>query len=118
MLWRGIAPGLADFARIMLARWRRCAVEARGARRRASAGSGHPSVLDAAGRAAVSGVSGHLDRRARRGGGRRRSDRPGAEVLWRVFQPLGDLTTMYGIMRRDSPQWIFVSNWQGIRGEG
>jgi hypothetical protein len=35
--------------------------------------------------------------------GRRRSDRPGAEVLWRGFQHLGDLTTMYCIMRRDSP---------------
>jgi Transposase DNA-binding/Transposase Tn5 dimerisation domain len=35
--------------------------------------------------------------------GRRRSDRPGPEVLWRGFQHLGDLTTMYGIMRRDSP---------------
>jgi len=35
--------------------------------------------------------------------GRRRSDLPGAEVMWRGFQHLGDLTTMYGIMRRDSP---------------
>jgi len=35
--------------------------------------------------------------------GRRRSDRPGPEVLWRGFQHLGDLTTMYCIMRRDSP---------------
>ena len=35
--------------------------------------------------------------------GRRRSDRPGAEVMWRGLQHLGDLTTMYGIMRRDSP---------------
>jgi Transposase DNA-binding/Transposase Tn5 dimerisation domain len=35
--------------------------------------------------------------------GRRRSDRPGAEVLWRGFQHLGDLTTMYCIMRRDPP---------------
>ncbi len=35
--------------------------------------------------------------------GRRRSDRPGPEVLWRGLQHLGDLTTMYGIMRRDSP---------------
>jgi len=35
--------------------------------------------------------------------GRRRSDRPGAEVMWRGFQHLGDLTTMYCIMRRDSP---------------
>jgi Transposase Tn5 dimerisation domain len=35
-------------------------------------------------------------------GGRRRSDRPGAEVMWRGFQHLGDLTTMYCIMRRDS----------------
>ena len=35
--------------------------------------------------------------------GRRRRDRPGAEVMWRGFQHLGDLTTMYGIMRRDSP---------------
>jgi len=35
--------------------------------------------------------------------GRRRSDRPGPEVMWRGFQHLGDLTTMYGIMRRDSP---------------
>jgi hypothetical protein len=31
--------------------------------------------------------------------GRRRRDRPGAEVLWRGFQHLGDLTTMYSIMR-------------------
>ena len=31
--------------------------------------------------------------------GRRRTDRPGAEVLWRGFQHLGDLTTMYRIMR-------------------
>lgn len=30
--------------------------------------------------------------------GRRRRDRPGAEVLWRGFQHLGDLTTMYSIM--------------------
>ncbi len=35
--------------------------------------------------------------------GRRRRDRPGAEVMWRGFQHLGDLTTMYCIMRRDSP---------------
>jgi hypothetical protein len=35
--------------------------------------------------------------------GRRRSDRPGAEVMWRGFQHLGDLTTMYSIRRRDSP---------------
>jgi Transposase Tn5 dimerisation domain len=35
--------------------------------------------------------------------GRRRSDRPGPEVMWRGFQHLGDLTTMYCIMRRDSP---------------
>jgi len=35
--------------------------------------------------------------------GRRRSDRPGADVMWRGFQHLGDLTTMYCIMRRDSP---------------
>jgi hypothetical protein len=35
--------------------------------------------------------------------GRRRSDHPGAEVMWRGFQHLGDLTTMYCIMRRDSP---------------
>ena len=35
--------------------------------------------------------------------GRRRSDRPGAEVLWRGFQHLGDLTTMYCIMRPDPP---------------
>ena len=35
--------------------------------------------------------------------GRRRSDRPGAEVMWRGFQHLGDLTTMDGMMRRDSP---------------
>src|SRR5438093_1169270 len=35
--------------------------------------------------------------------GRRRRDRPGAEVMWRGLQHLGDLTTMYGIMRRDSP---------------
>jgi hypothetical protein len=35
--------------------------------------------------------------------GRRRSDRPGPEVMWRGFQHLGDLTTMYGILRRDSP---------------
>jgi transposase Tn5 family protein len=31
--------------------------------------------------------------------GRRRSDRPGPEVLWRGFQHLSDLTTMYCIMR-------------------
>ena len=31
--------------------------------------------------------------------GRCRRDRPGAEVLWRGFQHLGDLTTMYSIMR-------------------
>jgi hypothetical protein len=36
-------------------------------------------------------------------GGRRRRDRPGAEVMWRGFQHLGDLTTMSCIMRRDSP---------------
>ncbi len=35
--------------------------------------------------------------------GRRRRDRPGAEVMWRGFQHLGDLTMMYCIMRRDSP---------------
>jgi hypothetical protein len=35
--------------------------------------------------------------------GRRRSDRPGPEVMWRGFQHLGDLTTLYCIMRRDSP---------------
>ena len=35
--------------------------------------------------------------------GRRRRDRPGAEVMWRGFQHLSDLTTMYRIMRRDSP---------------
>jgi hypothetical protein len=34
--------------------------------------------------------------------GRRRKDRPGAEVLWRGFQHLSDLTTMYRIMRSDS----------------
>lgn len=35
--------------------------------------------------------------------GRRRSDRPGAEVLWRGFQHLSDLTTMYSIMRPHPP---------------
>jgi hypothetical protein len=35
--------------------------------------------------------------------GRRRRDRPGAEVLWRGLQHLGDLTTMYCIMRPDPP---------------
>jgi Transposase Tn5 dimerisation domain len=35
--------------------------------------------------------------------GRRRCDRPGAEVMWRGFQHLSDLTTMYCIMRSDSP---------------
>jgi Transposase Tn5 dimerisation domain len=35
--------------------------------------------------------------------GRRRRDQPGAEVLWRGFQHLGDLTMMYGIMRPDPP---------------
>jgi hypothetical protein len=42
---------------------------------------------------------------AQRGGcvGRRRSDHPGAEVMGRGFQYRGDLTTMYCIMRRDSP---------------
>jgi len=35
--------------------------------------------------------------------GRRRRDRPGAEVMWRGLQHLGDLTMMYCIMRRDSP---------------
>jgi len=35
--------------------------------------------------------------------GRRRSDRPGPEVLWRGVQHLGDLTAMYCLMRRDSP---------------
>jgi Transposase Tn5 dimerisation domain len=35
--------------------------------------------------------------------GRRRRDRPGAEVLWRGFQHLGDLTTMYCMMRPDAP---------------
>ena len=35
--------------------------------------------------------------------GRRRRDRPGAEVMWRGLQHLGDLTRMYCIMRRDSP---------------
>jgi hypothetical protein len=34
---------------------------------------------------------------------RRRRDRPGAEVLWRGFQHLGDLTTMYCIMRPSPP---------------
>ena len=31
--------------------------------------------------------------------GRRRRDHPGPEVLWRGFQHLSDLTTMYCIMR-------------------
>lgn len=35
--------------------------------------------------------------------GRRKSDQPGAEVLWRGFQHLGDLTMMYSIMRPDPP---------------
>ena len=35
--------------------------------------------------------------------GRRRSDQPGAEVLWRGFQHLADLTTMYCIMRPEPP---------------
>jgi Transposase DNA-binding/Transposase Tn5 dimerisation domain len=35
--------------------------------------------------------------------GRRRRERPGAEVLWRGFQHLGDLTTMYCIMRPRPP---------------
>ena len=35
--------------------------------------------------------------------GRRQSDHPGAAVLWRGFQHLGDLTTMYCIMRPDPP---------------
>jgi hypothetical protein len=35
--------------------------------------------------------------------GRRRRDRPGTEVLWRGFQHLGDLTTMYCIMRPSPP---------------
>jgi hypothetical protein len=35
--------------------------------------------------------------------GRRQSDQPGAEVLWRGFQHLGDLTMMYGIMRPEPP---------------
>jgi Transposase DNA-binding/Transposase Tn5 dimerisation domain len=35
--------------------------------------------------------------------GRRKSDHPGAEVLWRGFQHLGDLMMMYGIMRPDPP---------------
>jgi hypothetical protein len=35
--------------------------------------------------------------------GRRRRDQPGAEVLWRGFQHLGDLMMMYGIMRPHPP---------------
>jgi Transposase DNA-binding/Transposase Tn5 dimerisation domain len=35
--------------------------------------------------------------------GRRRRDRPGTEVLWRGFQHLADLTTMYCIMRPNPP---------------
>lgn len=35
--------------------------------------------------------------------GRRRSDQPGPEVLWRGFQHLSDLTSMYRIMRLDLP---------------
>jgi hypothetical protein len=35
--------------------------------------------------------------------GRRRNERPGTEVLWRDFQHLGDLTTMYSIMRPAPP---------------
>jgi Transposase DNA-binding/Transposase Tn5 dimerisation domain len=35
--------------------------------------------------------------------GRRRSDRPGAEVMGRGFQPLADLTTMDCILRPDPP---------------
>jgi hypothetical protein len=35
--------------------------------------------------------------------GRRQSDQPGTEVLWRGFQHLGDLTMMYGIMRPAPP---------------
>lgn len=34
--------------------------------------------------------------------GRRRPDQPGAEVLWRGFQHLSDLTMMYRIMRPHS----------------
>ena len=64
---------------------------------------GHAPGPDAAGRAADTGPSDHLERPARRVGGRRRRDRPGAAVLWRGLQHLGDLTTMSGMMRRDSP---------------
>lgn len=35
--------------------------------------------------------------------GRRRSDRPGPEVLWRGFRHLSDLATMYCIMRPNPP---------------
>ena len=35
--------------------------------------------------------------------GRRRCDPPGAETLWRGFQPLTDLTRMYRIMRSAPP---------------
>ena len=35
--------------------------------------------------------------------GRRRRDQPGAEVLWRGFHHLADLTTMYCIMHPDPP---------------
>jgi hypothetical protein len=35
--------------------------------------------------------------------GRSRRDRPGTEVLWRGFQHLADLTTMYCIMRPNPP---------------
>jgi Transposase Tn5 dimerisation domain/DDE superfamily endonuclease len=34
---------------------------------------------------------------------RRRRDQPGAETLWRGFQPLMDLTSMYRIMRPNPP---------------
>lgn len=38
--------------------------------------------------------------------GRRRRDRPGPEVLWRGFQHLSDLTSMYRIMRLDLPDMM------------
>src|SRR6516165_10427449 len=47
--------------------------------------------------------------------GRRRCERPGAEVMWRGFQHLSDLTTMYCIMRRDSPYMHICVQLAGLQ---
>jgi hypothetical protein len=63
----------------------------------------HPSRPKAACGAPDTEPSGQMDRTAGGFVGRRHSDPPGAEVLWRGFQPRGDLTMMYGIMRPAPP---------------